>query len=145
MKPRIPKTGILSAPAQSVALQKRFPSGLTTWSRRAVRWIGNLCPSEFGRNYLVELRYEIGDKPDVWVREPNLAEFTNGRKLPHVYDQKAQRLCLYFPGVGFWRPNMPLARTILPWSCLWLHTFEIWLVTDVWHTKGVHPDGLKIG
>jgi hypothetical protein len=96
-------------------------------------------PSEFARDYNVEVEYTIGTAPNVWVRAPNLHELSGGRELPHVYDQKAQRLCLYLPGCGFWHPALALARTIIPWTALWLYNFELWLVTDVWHTRGEHP------
>jgi hypothetical protein len=142
---KIPKPPNLSASAQSIALRQCFPSGQTAWNRCEVRWTGEISPSEFSRTYVVELNYNVGDPPRVWVRQPDLKRLADGRKLPHMYDQETQRLCLYFPNIGLWRPNMALACTVLPWTCLWLYTFEIWLVTDVWHTRGVHPDGLKIG
>ncbi len=82
----------------------------------------------------------MGRPPDVWVRDPNLREISEGRPLPHVYDQKTQRLCLYVPGCGFWMPWKALARTMIPWSALWLFNFELWLVSDVWYTAGIHPD-----
>jgi hypothetical protein len=99
-----------------------------------------MCPSEFGREYNVELDYLIGANPKVWIRRPNLHEFCSGRRLPHVYDQKTQRLCLYLPGCGFWNPALAVARTMIPWTALWLHTFELWVVTDIWHTRGVHVE-----
>jgi len=33
-----------------------------------------------------------------------------------------------------------MGRTILPWTSLWLHFYEIWLVTGVWHGGGEHSD-----
>lgn len=140
-KPRIPGIGCLAPSAQSVGLRQSFPLGLTKWDRFRVHWLGELTPSEYSRTYSIDLRYRVGEKPNVWVRRPDLKLLTGGRRLPHVYDQETQRLCLYFPGVGFWLPNKALAQTILPWTCLWLHTFEIWLVTDIWHTEGIHPHG----
>lgn len=143
MKSPIPKAAALSPSAQAIALRQYFPLGKTEWDRHGVRWLGEISPSEFSRSYVVELRYKIRESPRVWVRKPDLKPLTSGRRLPHVYDQQEQRLCLYFPGVGFWRPNLAIARTILPWTCLWLFNFEIWLVTDTWHTEGIHPDGPK--
>jgi hypothetical protein len=138
VKVKFPKAAALSPTAQSIGLRQRFPFGVTTWNRRGVRWCGNISPSEFGRRYLVEMQYSIGESPDVWVLNPNLKELADDRSLPHVYDEKSQRLCLYLPGVGLWLPSMALARTILPWASHWLYNFEIWLVTSVWHAEGVH-------
>jgi hypothetical protein len=140
VKVRFPKPAPLSVVAQSVALRKRAPFGITSTSRHRVNWRGTICPSEFGRNYTVELDYMIGGAPKVWVRRPDLKQLSGGRRLPHVYDQKTQRLCLYLPGCRFWRPSLALACTMVPWTSLWLYNFEIWLVTDVWHTAGEHPD-----
>lgn len=142
-KSQIPTHSCLTPSAQAIGLQHNFPFGLTKWDRFNVCWFGELSPSEFSRTYSVELQYRIRENPNVWVRNPDLKQLTSGRKLPHVYEQETQRLCLYFPGVGFWRPNKALAQTLLPWTSLWLHTFEIWLVTDVWHTEGIHPDRTK--
>lgn len=103
-----------------------------------------MCPSEFGRSYTVELDYLIGTNPKVWVREPNLHNFSNGRRLPHTYEQATQRLCLFLPGGNFWRPTLAVARTVIPWTGLWLYNFELWLVTDVWHTEGRHPNAPNI-
>jgi hypothetical protein len=108
--------------------------------RGGVLWRGTICPSAFARNYTIELQYFIGANPNVWVRKPDLKQLSGGRNLPHVYDQKAQRLCLYLPGCGFWQPTMAVACTIIPWAALWLYNFEIWVVTNVWHTKGEHPN-----
>ena len=140
MKVTFPKAPPLSAVAQCVALRQRAPFGTTKLFRHGVLWRGTICPSDFARNYTVELQYLIGASPKVWVREPDLKQLSGGRELPHVYDQKTQRLCLYLPGCGFWRPTMAVACTIIPWTALWLYNFEIWVITDVWHTEGQHPD-----
>jgi hypothetical protein len=140
VKTRFPRRPPLSPAAQCIALRQRAPFGITTLTRNGVNWKGTICPSDFARSYTVELNYLIGASPKVWVRELDLKQLANGRSLPHVYDQKTQRLCLYLPDCGFWRPTMAIACTIIPWTALWLYNFEIWLVTDVWHTKGEHPD-----
>jgi len=129
--------------AQAVGLHTHFSRGTVTVTRDTLCWIGDLSPDEYARTYAVEMRYRRGDAPQVWVRAPNLHALTGGRRLPHVYDQKEQRLCLFVPGCGFWRPDHALARTILPWACYWLRLFELWLVTGTWHERGVHPQSRK--
>lgn len=143
MKIKFPKQPPLSAAAQFVALKNQAPFGIATLLRQGVSWRGTICPSEFGRSYTVELFYLLGAAPKVWVREPNLRELAGGRRLPHVYEQLTQRLCLYLPGCGYWRPAVAVARTMIPWTSLWLYNFEIWIATDVWHTEGQHPDARK--
>lgn len=133
----------LSIAAQVAGLRSHFPSGKTTWDRFKLNWRGILSPSGFGRNYEVELTYTISASPQVWVRDPNLNELAGGRPLPHTYDQQAQRLCLYPPGRKFWRPDRALAVTLIPWACLWLYYFELWLFTDEWSGTGEHPPAAR--
>ena len=130
----------LSIPAQAIGLRSEFPNGVTTVARNEIRWRGELSPDEYGRIYDIEMCYRRNDRPQVWVRAPDLHSLADGRRLPHVYSQREQRLCLYVPACGFWRPSRALCRTILPWTCYWLRLFEMWLVTDTWHELGVHPE-----
>ena len=130
----------LSIGAQVAVLRSRFPFGKTTWNRFALKWAGIISPSNFGRNYEVELAYRIGEWPEVWVRKPNLRELSGGRRLPHTYDQKSQKLCLFRPSRGFWTPDRALAVTLIPWTYFWLYYFELWLVTDEWSGSGEHPE-----
>ena len=139
MRDRFHHSSPLSITAQAFGLRRCFPNGTTTTRRDAVRWRGELSPDDFGRTYDIELQYCRNDAPNVWVRAPDLHAFTDGRRLPHVYDQREQRLCLYVPGCGFWRADRSLAFTLLPWTCYWLRLFELWLATDIWHECGVHP------
>lgn len=126
--------------AQAVGLRSKFPNGITTVLRHEICWDGDLSPDDYGRTYLITMRYRRNDCPQVRVLEPDLRVLAGGRRLPHVYNQREQRLCLYVPGCGFWRPDRALCRTILPWTCYWLRLFEMWLATDVWHERGIHPE-----
>jgi hypothetical protein len=126
--------------AQGFGLRRVFSSGITTVRRDEITWRGDLSPDDYGRTYDVELRYHRHANPAVWVREPDLHALTGGRRLPHVYSQAEQKLCLCVPGCGFWRPDRALSQTVLPWTCYWLRLFELWLVTDTWHEHGVHPE-----
>ncbi len=136
---KTPHSPPLSIAVQVAGLHRLFPFGQTSWSRRHVRWHGEISPGEFSRTYTVEMFYELGSSPQVWVRKPNLEELAGERTLPHLYDYEAQELCLYVPGCGFWTPAKSIASTVMLWACLWLRLFELWLVTDVWHARGIHP------
>lgn len=127
-------------PAQAIGLRGEFPNGVTTIARDEIRWLGKISPDEYARSYEVEMRYRRNDRPQVRVCPPDLHALAEGRRLPHVYNQREQRICLYVPGCGFWRPDRALCRTILPWTCYWLRLFEMWLATNVWHELGVHPE-----
>lgn len=130
----------LSMSAQELGLRRHFPNGVTMAQRDEIAWRGELSPDEYGRTYEIEMRYRRDDKPNVWVRAPELRPLTGGRRLPHVYDQKTQKLCLYVPQCGYWSPDRALSQTILPWTCYWLRLFEIWILTGIWHERGVHPE-----
>lgn len=125
--------------AQVAGLRTHFPDGVTLWRRNSLSWRGLLSPSRVGRRYDVEMRYSLGSFPQVWVRKPDLHSLSGGRRLPHVYDQKEQRLCLFVPDGDFWRASRALAITAIPWACHWLYYFELWLVTDEWAGAGKHP------
>jgi hypothetical protein len=64
---------------------------------------------------------------------------SNGRKIPHLYSQTKQQLCLYKPGKGEWSSEMMLGKIVLPWVELWLFYFEEWLVSGKWKGGGEHP------
>jgi len=34
---------------------------------------------------------------------------------------------------------MPIAKTIIPWTSLWLYFFGDWLITGEWNGGGEHP------
>lgn len=125
---------------QAGGLQNLFPFGKTSMNHNFVSWFGQIIPHEYGRTYTIEMRYRKNGTPRVWVREPDLKQLANGRRLPHVYDQGTQELCLYLPGCGFWGTEKSVASTIMLWACLWLFYFELWLITDEWHGHGVHPE-----
>lgn len=139
MQNKIPKQPPVSTAVQALWLRELFPNGRTSTGPNSVSWRGEVSPGDYARRYSVEMSYKPGFPPEVWVLAPNLKILAGDRPLPHTYDSVAQLLCLYLPGCGFWKEGKLLARTILPWACLWLHYFELWLVTNVWHGPGEHP------
>ena len=139
MNHRFQTTPPLSMTAQATGLRHVFPNGEVKATHNELRWRGELSPDEYSRTYVVEMRYRRDEKPLVWVRTPDLHPLTGGRRLPHVYDDELQQLCLFFPRCGLWHPARALSQTILPWTCYWLRLFELWIVTDDWHERGVHP------
>jgi len=97
-------------------------------------------PTPISRQYQIEILYSRYKRPNVFVLEPDLLALADGRKLPHVYQQKPPDLCLYMPNTGEWSPEKLISRTILPWSVVWLYYFENWLATDNWAGGGEHPN-----
>lgn len=103
-------------------------------------WRYQTSPSPLGRRYDLRVEFKQGSVPEVFVEGPDLHALTDGRDLPHVYDQDRQRLCLFMPGTGEWRPWLRIDQTLVPWASLWLFYFEDWLVTDDWKGGGAHPE-----
>lgn len=99
---------------------------------------GRLQPTELSEEYEVEVRQHGGRSPEVRVLEPELQRGNGGEEIPHMYSQ--QRLCLFLPGAGEWKPEDPIALTILPWTSLWLTFYETWHTTGEWLGGGVHPN-----
>jgi hypothetical protein len=81
----------------------------------------------------------------VFVDEPDLVALADGRRLPHAYEQRPTRLCLYLPGTGEWTSSMRLDETVVPWAILWLFYFEEWLVSNEWKGGGIHPKDTSRG
>jgi hypothetical protein len=112
--------------------QGNLRSGQLSWSFEAK-------PTALSRAYQLRIEFKQGDRPLVFVDGPDLHEITGGRRLPHVYEQRPIRLCLYFPTTSEWRTHMRIDQTIVPWAILWLFYFEEWLLSDDWKGGGMHP------
>jgi len=105
-----------------------------------VVWEFEARPTLLSRTYRVRIRYqERKGSPLVYVVDPDLSGLAKGRRVPHVYEQKPARLCLYLPRTGQWSPDLRIVDTIVPWTYLWLFYFEEWLVSDEWKGGGEHP------
>lgn len=128
--------------AQAGLLRSMYPGSKVVTSRdKELTWIYSVKPSPLGDEYILRLDYILGSDPQVYVLEPKtLALAKNATNLPHVYDQKTQRLCLFYPDGRQWNASIPLAKTIVWWAYEWLYHYEIWLGTDDdWKGGGVHP------
>jgi hypothetical protein len=99
----------------------------------------SLKPSPLGDTYKIRLEYALNDKPTVFVVSPKPLPLAKGEtKLPHCYDTKTQRLCLYYPKANEWSKDMLLSKTIIPWVYDWLYHYEIWVGTGDWTGGGIH-------
>jgi hypothetical protein len=106
-------------------------------------WRYRVSPTPLSREYDVRIDYRQDDIPTVFVDKPDLAALAVGRRLPHVYEQKPTRLCLYLPRAREWATWMRIDLTIVPWVALWLFYFEEWLGSDQWKGGGEHPSESK--
>lgn len=76
---------------------------------------------------------------NVFVVEPDISKYARCKdnKIPHTYLDGS--ICLYLPNHNEWSYHDSWAETLIPWTCLWLYYFEIWLMTGEWLGGGVHP------
>jgi hypothetical protein len=118
-------------------------SKVRTQYDQALSWHFEIMPSPLSKTYEVRLDYTLGKPPQVYVLTP-LTLAKGATRLPHVYDTKKQRLCLYYPDGQQWNASMPLAKTIVPWIYDWLYHFEIWLGSGVWQGGGIHLASNKV-
>lgn len=131
-----------SIAAQVGLLKNMYPTSIVkNLHDKELVWQHKITPSPLSDEYILKLEYKIGYQPRVYVLDPYpLALAKKATRLPHVYDQKKQRLCLYYPDGKQWNSSMPLAKTVVFWAFEWLYHYELWLGTDDdWKGGGVHP------
>ena len=104
-----------------------------------MEWTYQAQSSPLGRIYTVEIQFQAGSSPDIYVREPDIQLLAGDRDLPHVYHNPL-KLCLYRPEKQQWHAKLRIDRTIIPWTALWLYYFEEWLESNDWKGEGEHPD-----
>lgn len=59
-----------------------------------LHWRYDTSPAPLSRSYGIRIEFANGGTPEVFVERPDLEELAEGRKLPHVYQQKPARLSL---------------------------------------------------
>jgi hypothetical protein len=138
MRPRWPKVPPLNIAHQLCDLQRLYPDGVGRIVCHRLVWQGQLKPSAFSRKYLVKIEYQEAHFPTTMVLQPMLRELAGDRKIPHVFHNTGDSLCLFYAPAREWNSSMLIARTIVPWTCEWLFHFEAWLFTDKWDGGGVH-------
>lgn len=123
--------------AQVAAMEARFPEFRLHWRMGKAAWQGFLRPGETSEQYRIRLHYQLGRSPKVFVVEPELSCRNDETKIPHRFGDGS--LCLYYPKNYEWNSDMKLAETIVPWTSLWLHYYELWHATGEWLGGGIHP------
>ena len=126
----------ITLPVQAIHLKNLFPESSAYIVRNLLTWKSEITPSPMSQTYIARLRYKLEKKPEIHILQPEL-HVPEGKQLPHTYS--GNRLCLYYPGIGDWRGDMLLSKTIVPWISEWLLHYEIWLVTGKWCGGGKHP------
>lgn len=96
-----------------------------------------LKPTEESYKYKLRISANIGSTiVNVYPIDPFIGQTVNGKKVPHMYSDGA--LCLFYPDYNEWKYTDSWADTLVPWTCLWLYYYEIWLITGEWLGGGIH-------
>lgn len=131
----------ISVFAQGGMLRHLFPDSTLKIALlgKELVWEGKLQPSELSIIYDIRIEYSIGKDPDVYVINPApLLLAKDATKLPHIYNQEKQHLCLYHRRMNEWNGHKMIATTIIPWISEWLFHYEIWVTTGTWYGGGIH-------
>ncbi|WP_052600096.1 hypothetical protein [Aureispira sp. CCB-QB1] len=127
--------GTISLTKQLVALKVRYETVKSNLKPDKFIWEGLIQPDPLSGKYRVQIQYKKNSVPKVFIKHPKLL-FPNGKNPPHIY--KGKNLCLYYPPSEEWTAQKIIAKTIVPWTSLWLHYYEMWLATGKWYGGGIH-------
>jgi hypothetical protein len=112
-------------------LISKFPDSECTITKDVLTWRGKLTPDYFSRAYDIEIVYKAFTRPIIRVSLIGM-EIPVQKNEIHMYDDHDSSLCLFDNEKKEWKPNMALAKSIVPWTCEWLYFYEIWLITRRW-------------
>ncbi|WP_075365650.1 hypothetical protein [Desulfosporosinus metallidurans] len=127
----------LSLVQQDVAIKSLFPSFQGNIDKVVATWEGVIQPTPACKSYKIKITYSFNSTPKVWVVSPPIEDNAGGTRPPHIY--RDRNLCLWQPRTGEWTAEKYIARTIIPWTSVWLYHYEIWQTTGEWLGGGIHP------
>lgn len=128
----------------SLALCPLSKNGKGVFKKNYFYWEFDIKPSTFSKLYKILLIWDIKtSSPNVFVLDTDVWEVAEQRDIPHLYDYKKIKLCLYHPLYNQYNRNMSLCETIVAWTYLWLFYYEEWLYSDDWKGGGEHPKPKK--
>jgi hypothetical protein len=128
---------------QAKKIEAIFPNSNPSFNAHSLTWKYTLTPSPMSNSYDVKLSYIKDKQPNVYIVNPILELYPGQKKLPHVYDNQKQWLCLYYRKGKQWNSSMLLVDTIIPWTSEWLFHYECWLATGKWHGGGIEHGVVK--
>ena len=103
-------------------------------------------PTISSSTYQVKFEYQGGRIPQVWVCGL-LSKGTSSSEIPHKFsvDEKKNQvhICLFRTKYSEFDRQSSLSKNIIPWTCEWLHFYELYLITGNWYGNGEPPNGKK--
>jgi hypothetical protein len=132
----------LTPAEQWFGLKRHFTNVNGSFDRNKFQCRLVVRPTPLSQEYVLKIKFEKKtiESFEVFVLSPRpLKKATGQHKLPHVYNQNSQKLCLCLPRKKEWVPSMLLATSVVHWAIEWLYFYEIWLCTGEWLGGGEHP------
>lgn len=126
-----------TAMQQLCSLRASFKGHHWVIRRDGFTWWFEATPSVLSSTYMLKVVYNLHCRPEVYVVSPKPLRLAQGAtRLPHTYDTKKQKLCLYSPMYREWNETMLISKTIIHWTLEWLLYYEQWAFSGVWHGGG---------
>ena len=122
---------------QFSALRSHY--GGTHWKIRpnGFTWWYNVTPTPLSDTYTLKIVYNKSHLPNTFVTSPQPLPLAKGAKrLPHTYNSKQQKLCLFKPSNREWNSHMLISDTIFHWALEWLFFYEEWVFSGKWYGGG---------
>lgn len=124
-------------PAQQFGLLKSKYGGNGKMTHNGFEWLCDFTPTAISDTYTLKIVYQLRFYPKIYIVNPKPLKMAEGAiVLPHTYDTKRQRLCLFMPGYKEWTSAMSIADTIVHWAVLWMFFYETWVSTGKWMGGG---------
>ncbi len=118
---------------QAADMRRNCPDFVQRLSKDGMSWTGPIKPTPLSVTYTIEIVYRRRcGRPQVWVRQPELAVKKEDYRFVHIYSEG----CLCLNAEEEWRPWMAFSATFVPWTAEWLFYFEVWLATGSWRGGG---------
>lgn len=122
---------------QLALLKANYENGTSHMTHNGFVWTCPISPTKRSNTYILKIVYKNGESPKSYIISPKPLPLAKGTKtLPHVYNTKSQRLCLYTPNCNEWNSSMPISTTIVHWAIQWMFYYEIWFYTGKWEGGG---------
>lgn len=123
--------------SQKLAMHSKFPDFRCQKKRDGLVFTGALSPGETSPLYEIQVEYIPPKYPKVLVLSPEIHP-----EAPHRWKDKS--LCLFNPRTFRWHSHHLVAKSIIPWTALWLFFYEGWLETGIWYgPESPHDDAGK--
>ena len=118
-------------------LKATYKGSWGTASCGSLTWYFDIQPLSICDTYRLKITYKTGFFPQTYIISPKPLPLAKGvSKLPHTYDTKSQRLCLFYPKYYEWNSSMRIDETIVHWAAQWIVYYESWVQTGIWQGGG---------